>query len=200
MYLPKHFQVEDHSTLYAFIAAKSFATLVSVIDGAPFATHLPMLIDVDEAGGATLLGHVAMGNKHHRVFDGEHETLAIFHGPHAYVSPAWYAKAPAVPTWNYVAVHVTGRPVMVDDEAWLAAFVDRLTAYFDPDYATASPEIQGYAEMKSKLLKGIVGFRMPVERIEGKYKLSQNRSEADRQGVIDHLSATEPAVAELMQD
>src|SRR4051794_37357742 len=113
MYLPKHSRVEDQSTLYAFIAANSFATLVSVIDGAPFATHLPMLIDVDDDSGATLLGHVAMGNKHQKVFDGEPETLAISHAPPACVPPAWYAAPPAVPTWNYAAVHVAGRPVVV---------------------------------------------------------------------------------------
>jgi transcriptional regulator len=195
MYLPGHFEIRDEAKLDRFIAANSFATLVSLVGGSLFASHIPMLLDRDGAGKATLLGHVAIGNKHQRAFDGEHEALAIFHGPHSYVSPAWYAEAPAVPTWNYAVVHVHGYPRAVEDETWLSDFVDRLTRIFDPEYA-ARTELP--AEFKSRMLKGIVGFRMPVDRIEGKYKLSQNRSQADQRGVIDALG--EHDLASMMRE
>jgi transcriptional regulator len=192
MYLPKHFEETDRAALYEFIAAHSFAALVSTVNGSLFATHLPLLLDHDDDGNATLIGHVARGNKHQLAFDSESESLAIFQGAHAYVSPLWYAESPAVPTWNYSVVHAYGRPQMVEDEEWLSALVDRLTAHFDPAY---SAEVEFPPEYKAGLLKGIVGFRMPVDRMEGKYKLSQNRSEADQRGVIEALQGHEVALA-----
>src|SRR5688572_30296662 len=136
MYLPKHFEVTDRAVLYEFIAAHSFATLVSTVASSLFATHLPLLLDLDAAGNATVVGHVARGNRHRLAFDSESESLAIFQGAHSYISPAWYAESPAVPTWNYSVVHVYGRAQIIEDETWLSGFVDRLTAYYDPAYAT----------------------------------------------------------------
>src|SRR5262249_39789477 len=112
MYIPGAFAVEDRAVLYDFLDRFGFATLVSVVDGAPFGPPLPMLLDRE---GGRLLGHVARANPHWHGFDGEREALVVFHGPHAYVSPSWYAAALAVPTWNYAAVHVYGRPRPVTD-------------------------------------------------------------------------------------
>lgn len=194
MYVPKHFEVDDEATLRAFIEANSFATLVSNLEGALFATHLPLLVESDAEGRLTLLGHVAAANQHQRAFDGQSEALAIFHGPHAYVSPRWYEAPAAVPTWNYAVVHAYGRLHRIDDPGGLAELVDRLTDVHDGDFAASD----AVADLKARLLKGIVGFRMPVERLEGKFKLSQNRSAADRLGVIQALG--DHPVAAMMQE
>lgn len=189
MYIPDAFRVEDAETTSAFIDAYPFATLVSVVEGAPFASHLPLLLD-REAG--TLLGHVARPNPHASVFDGATEALAIFHGPHAYISPAWYV-APGVPTWNYAAVQVRGHPRRVEEGERLAEVVARLTARFEGEDSAVVAALRGTGAPPAgldprKLLKGIVGFEMKIERIEGKFKLGQNRSAADRAKMLEHLS------------
>jgi transcriptional regulator len=191
MYIPKYFEVTDRETLFDFIDAHSFGTLVGTVEGSLFATHLPLLVD---RGRGLLLGHVAMGNRHWRAFNSQGEALAIFEGPHAYVSPRWYATSPAVPTWNYAVVHVYGRPRTMEEPA-LAALVDRLSALYDPEYAAvgALPD-----EFKNRLLKGIVGFELPIDRLEGKFKLGQNRPEGDVLGMLDNLAASDdPTAREL---
>ena len=145
MYIPKSFQVTDPEVLAAFIRAHSFATLVSAVDGTPFATHLPLLLDQ-----GTLLGHVARANPHWQAFDGQREALAIFHGPHAYISPTWYATGPAVPTWNYAAVHVYGAPRLIEGEA-LAALVDRLPKKELASYLNLSPETLSRLKARGKI-------------------------------------------------
>lgn len=191
MYIPKSFQITDPEVLAAFIRAHSFATLISAVDGAPFATHLPLLLDQGR-----LLGHVARANPHWQAFDGQRQALAIFHGPHAYVSPTWYATSPAVPTWNYAAVHVYGTARLVEGDA-LAALVDRLVATYE---ATQPQPWSGElpAEYQAKLLQAIVGFELEIERIEGKFKLGQNRSREDQLGVLGRLEASaDPATQAL---
>ena len=111
--------------------AHPFATLVSVADGAPFATHVPLLLDAERGPLGTLVGHVAAPNPHSAAFDERAQALAIFHGPHAYVSPRWYASGPNVPTWNYVAVHAIGRPRGIDDPARVRALLARTAAVFE---------------------------------------------------------------------
>ncbi len=183
MYIPAAFAVADQATLFDFIERHGFATLVSVVEGTPFATHLPMLLDRDRN---LLLGHVARANPHWRAFDGAREALVIFQGPHAYVSPSWYATAPAVPTWNYAAVHVYGVPRVLDGEAQLEQILTRLVDRYEGSAETAwrydLPD-----EYRRKLLHGIVGFEVPIARIEGKFKFGQNRSAEDRRGMLEHL-------------
>src|SRR5688572_2480299 len=120
MYVPKHFSESDPETLTGIVAAYGFATLVTDVDGAPSATHVPLLLEGNCAPGGRLVGHVARANPHWRSFDGR-TALAIFHGPHGYVSPRWYATSPAVPTWNYAAVHAYGAPRVIDDPVWTSA-------------------------------------------------------------------------------
>jgi transcriptional regulator len=197
MYIPTAFRADDRSALYDLIDRHGFGTLVSVIDGTPFATHLPLLLD---RGRGVLLGHVARANPHWHALAGSAEALAIFHGPHAYVSPSWYAPAPAVPTWNYAAVHVYGTPRLLD-EAGLRDLVGRLVEQYES--GRARPWTMDLPEdYMGKMLRAIVGFEIPIERIEGKFKLSQNRSTEDRAGVIAALaagSAEERALAEFMK-
>jgi len=201
MYVPRHFAMESREDALAFVRANSFAVLVSTgEDGVPFATHVPLLVD---AAGEKLIGHMARANPHWKLFDGKRPALAVFAGPHAYVSPRWYASAPQVPTWNYVAVHVTGRPRVIEDMAAIHDMLDRLGQANEGDYPnawsfTALPE--KYVE---GMVRGIVAFEIPIATIEGKAKLSQNKNDADVAGAVAGLSTTGSAearaVAELME-
>jgi transcriptional regulator len=196
MYIPASFRADDRAVLHEFIDRHSFATLVTVVDGAPFATHLPVLLDRQRGA---LLGHVARANPHWRAFDGSAESLMIFAGPHAYVSPSWYATHPAVPTWNYAAVHVYGVPSVLD-EARLQELLDRLVRRYEA--GRERPWTMDLpADYLRKMVQAIVGFEMPIARMEGKFKLSQNRSAEDRERVIAALAAgdaDERALSEFM--
>ena len=197
MYIPKAFHVSDSSVLEAFITHHGFATLVSTVDGRLFATHLPLLLDRTESAQGVLLGHVARANPHWRAFDGQQEALAMFHGPHAYISPSWYTPSPAVPTWNYAVVHVYGVPRVVDDEVWLAHLVDRLVARYEADMPVPWPGVLP-AAFKADLLQAIVGFTMEITRVEGKFKLGQNRPPGDQLGVVRQLEVSADPIAQAL--
>lgn len=187
MYIPPAFREDRPEVLADFISANAFATLITAGAGGLVATHLPLLYD---APRGTLAGHLARGNPQCADLVDGAEALAIFTGPHAYVSPRWYAKAPAVPTWNYTAVHAYGRVRRIEDPEPLARMVAELSRVYEAD----APAPWRYEEMPETfvngLLKGIVGFELSVTRLEGKYKLSQNRSREDRASVIAWLEAT----------
>jgi transcriptional regulator len=203
MYIPTPFREDRLDVLHEAMRQNSFATLVSLGPDGLIATHLPLLLDPTRGTHGTLIGHVARENPHWRAFDGDQETLAIFNGPHAYISPSWYTTAYAVPTWNYVTVHAYSRPRLVEDEAGLYDIVAKTVATFEQqfDYAWDLEARRDYAE---KLLKNIVGFEMTITRLEGKRKLSQNRPKADQEGVIAGLEAgSDPlglAVANIMRE
>jgi len=201
MYVPAAFRVDDAARLGEFIVRHSFATLVTQEGGAPFASHLPMLFHAGEGAHGTLVSHMARANPQWRHFSEGREALAIFHGPHAYISPAWYQTHPAVPTWNYAVVHAYGTPRLIEDHDRIAALLREMIQRHEaprPDpWPGDLPE-----EYLGKMIQGIVAFEMPVLRVEGKFKLGQNRSAADLQGVHEALakspSAEDRAVAELM--
>jgi transcriptional regulator len=186
MYIPKAFEVTDPNTIRAFVEAHSFATLVTSLEAEMFATRLPLILDFDASGKGTLTGHVARANPHWRSFDGECPALAMFDGPHAYVSPNWYATSPAVPTWNYATVHIYGAPHIIDDAGRVEAIVDRLSTIHEAGMPTTWHETLP-ADFKAKLLKGIVGFEMAIDRFEAKFKLGQNRPLEDQIGAVEHL-------------
>ncbi len=192
MFIPSSFRIDDHDTLLAFIERYGFATLISTDpNGVPFATHVPLLLD---RSSDLLLGHIARANPQWETF-GDRESLAIFHGPHAYVSPSWYTVAPAVPTWNYAAVHVYGTPRVIDADR-TADVVDRLVSKYEKPRPNPWPgELPD--DYRRRLLAGIVGFEMPLTRIEGKFKLGQNRSAEDRAGTVAGLRADGGEAAEL---
>jgi transcriptional regulator len=195
MYVPKAFREDDVARLHGFLRAWSFALLVTDVDGVPVATHLPLVLD--EGSETRLIGHVARPNPQWQTFDGTRQALAIFAGPHAYVSPTWYASAPAVPTWNYAAVHAYGRPRVLEGPEATRDAVARLVALHDPAWRLDDQPTEFIAGM----LRGIVAFEMPIERLEGKLKMSQNRPAVDRAGVARVLGAggaAERAVADLM--
>jgi len=199
MYLPRHFSEERIDVLAGMIAAHPFATLVSLGDDGLVATHLPLLWDPQPAPFGTLRGHVARPNPQASATHSGRDALAIFHGPHAYVSPSWYPSkrehGKVVPTWNYVVVHAYGPLTLIDDADWLRAFVTRLTdreesAFAAPWRVTDAPE-----PFVAQMLKGIIGIEIPVRRLEGKWKLGQNRPAADSEGTIDGLRASGDADA-----
>ena len=196
MYIPHHFEA-DAALTTTWIAQAPFATLVSAdADGRPFATHLPLML-LEES--RQLIGHVAKANPHWQYWERSPTALAIFHGPHAYISPSWYATTAAVPTWNYTAVHVTGTVQAVhaspDKEAMLAQLIEQTEPAFATRWASMA------ASIRHGMLDAIVGLTLQVERVEAKAKLSQNRSAADRAGVMDALQSGHDdarAIAALM--
>jgi transcriptional regulator len=208
VYVPPHFRVDDVAELHAAIRAFPLATLVTDGPNGLTANHVPMLLDADAGPHGALLAHVARANAQWRDLERGVETLAIFCGPNAYVTPSWYATkretGAVVPTWNYIAVHAYGRPRTFDDPERLRTLVERLTAHHEAE--RAEPWAVGDAPPAyiAGQLRGIVGIELRIERLVGKWKLSQNRGEADRDGVADGLAASPAprarAVAEAMRD
>ena len=199
MYVPSHFHLEESGAMAA-VAARSAGTIVVAHEGGFEASLVPWVLD-----GNRLLGHVARPNPLARLLTGPAACLVLFYVADTYVSPSWYpSKAEhgqVVPTWNYEAVHLHGTVRLVDDLAWIRGQIEALTLRHEggrtePWSVSDAPE--GYV---AKLAKGIVGIEVTVERVEGKAKLSQNKSDADRAGVVAGLSSgpARPTVLELMR-
>jgi transcriptional regulator len=202
MYLPEAFREEDSTRLEALVRRHSFGTLVSVQGGQPFASHLPLLLDTGLQRHGKLLGHMARSNPQWQSLAQGQRVLAIFQGPHAYVSPSWY-RTPGVPTWNYAVVHVYGTARLIENPEALVELVTRLTAISEGDSAAAwTPDLS--SEMQQRMLRMIVGFEVDIQEVQGKFKLNQNRSTEDQRRVIQRLrqrgSAGGIAVADLMAD
>jgi transcriptional regulator len=203
MYTPRPFLITDRDIILSLIRRHSFATVVSQdADGAPVASHLPVLHRMNASGNDVLITHMARANPQWRQWTAERELLTIFQGPHAYVSPGWYHSSPMVPTWNYAAVHVYGVPRLIEDDGDMLAMLRGITDHFEAGQA------QPYGtrltdEHMQRLLHGLVGFEISVTRMETTFKLSQNRSPEDRDGVIAALAASKDPmdreVALLMQ-
>lgn len=197
LYSPPAFSVNDQNALIEAVAAARFATLVSNAEQGPVITHLPLFLAATQGPMGTLIGHVARANPHWKMADQTRPSIAIFHGPDAYVSPNWYpSKAEtgkAVPTWNYRVIHAEGTLRIHDDPDWLRVAVSRLTDRHeagrnDPWRLEDAPEDYIRAQ-----LRGIVGISLEITGLKGKEKLSQNRQEPDRQGVIAGLAGEDDA-------
>jgi transcriptional regulator len=202
MYVPAAFAESEPKTLHRLILDNAFGLLLSVDGGVPVASHLPFVVDPAADRNGMLFAHMARANTQWRGFDGQAEALAIFQGPHGYVSPRWYRPGNAVPTWNYAAVHAYGVPRIVEDSAMVRRQQAALAAVYEAGRADAWTLDGESAKYIDGMLRGIVAFEMPIARLEGKFKLSQNRSAEDRAGVIDGLRATgrsgDAALADLM--
>jgi len=205
MYIPKAFREDDIATLHEFLHAYSFATLLTTTRDVdlPQISHLPFLLDEKRGPYGTLSGHLARANPQWQDFDADREVVVVFQGPHTYISPSWYAANDAnVPTWNYSAVHAYGKPRILEDDAvvyrLLQALVQKFEASFEVPWEYCAP-----AESLPQRLRGIVAFDIEITRLEGKFKLSQNRTSADRSRVITALQASgdehNAAVSTLMQ-
>ena len=186
MYIPKHFEIKEVAWARSFMSEHRFATLVTIRDGEPFATHLPLVYDPEPEPYGTLLGHVARANPHWESFGALQ--LAIFTGPHAYVSPTWYRSGGhAVPTWNYTAVHAYGQARILEGAGavrdLLVRLTDREEAGLTPRYTVDAQDEEYVAHM----MRQIVAFEIPILRLEAKAKLSQNRPPVDRENVARML-------------
>ncbi|MFO0988979.1 MAG: FMN-binding negative transcriptional regulator [Alphaproteobacteria bacterium] len=193
MYNPKHFQETRPEILGEFMRAHPFATLVSLGGEGLVGTHLPMLWDPEPAPYGTLTGHIARPNPHGKGARDGVESLAIFTGAQAYISPGWYPSkrehGKVVPTWNYVAVHAYGTLRIVDDAEWLRRLVTRLTDVHESVSAVPWKVTDAPDAFIDQMLKGIVGVELAITRLEGKWKLSQNRPEPDQAGTMAGLDA-----------
>jgi transcriptional regulator len=192
MYQPDHFRVEDVSQMHALMRARPFAALVSAGPAGLYASHLPTVLKDDSRYGV-IECHLARANPHCRDLAEGNEALMIFQGPEGYITPNWYlSKAEhgkVVPTWNYAVVHATGRPEVMTEKAWLLRHVTELTAQQERTEAkpwALSDAPDSYIDV---MLRGIVGFRFAITRLEGKWKMSQNREVKDREGVVQGLNA-----------
>ncbi|MCW0236685.1 MAG: FMN-binding negative transcriptional regulator [Ferrovibrio sp.] len=184
MYIPAHFAQPNREAQFGLIEAHAFGQLISGSGPEMIASHVPFLLDRDRGAHGTLICHLAAANTQVAALDGQ-EVLCIFQGPHGYVSPNWYARKPAVPTWNYMVVHGYGRARVTRDAAALRGIVDRLSRIYEgPDGWKLDDEPDSFFD---GLVRGIVGIEIPLTRLEGKYKLSQNRTLADIDGVIANL-------------
>lgn len=215
MYIPTSFREDNPERLLAFMRAHSFATVVSTIDGVPFATHIP--VSIEQRGNTVVLtGHVSKANAHARAFAparpepaDDHTideattvaiphamSLVIFSGPHAYVSPSAYEARESVPTWNYIAVHATGvlhSVLFTDTPENMETMLDTMIAQYDPSYGAQWRDLP--AKFRDGMMRGVVGFEMPVQHLEGKFKLSQNRSAHDQTAVEAMLAASDDVSA-----
>src|SRR5262245_29795394 len=191
MYIPKAFEGSE-PVGREIMQAHSWALLITADEtGAPIATHLSLLWQDDGSEHGCLLGHMARANPHWKLFARAVDSLALFWGPHAYVSPTWYTPGVKVPTWNYVTVHAYGRPQIIDDTAGALDVLAKLAAQYEGT-GSESWSLQrlppGNAEAQTR---GIVAFRVPLSRVETKLKLSQNRDLEDRHRVIARLEASD---------
>jgi transcriptional regulator len=204
MYTPPAFREDDRETLHAAIRACDLATLVSPGDDLPEITHLPLLLEPGEPD--RIVGHLAKANPQIEALRRRPRAIAVFRGLDAYVTPSWYATkretGKVVPTWNYVAVHAVGTVTLVEEPAALRALVDRLTQHHESRREHAWAVDDAPEPFIQAQLRGIVGVVLRVERLIGKWKMSQNRPEADRSGVVAGLETSpdqrERAVARLV--
>ena len=191
MYIPPLFKEDRIDVLHDAIRRTGLATLVTLTADGLIASHVPMLLDPDPAPYGTLIGHVARPNPQARGAIGE--ALAIFQGPEAYITPSWYATKRAtgkvVPTWNYVAIHAYGTVEFFDDRERLRDVVTRLTEREETPRAEPWAVTDAPADFTDGMLKGIIGFALTITRLEGKWKMSQNRPAEDRAGVVAGLQA-----------
>lgn len=200
MYIPNANRVDERAELVAFMGAHSFATLVSLVQGELFATHLPLVV-VQQGEQTLLRGHLAKANPHWQELATQREILVIFQGPHAYISPSHYEKWESVPTWNYIAVHAYGSARLIQDEAGLLATLTELIAANEATYQQQWDSLP--EKFRHGMLNGIVAFEIAITRLEGKFKLSQNRPAGDQERVAtalaDHPDLTIAAIGHYMQ-
>jgi transcriptional regulator len=201
VYIPEHFRLRHDAEAIAFMQANPFAILISSTDAGPFATHLPLIVREAE-GKVVLRGHVGKANPHWRYLEQQPQCLTIFHGPHAYISPSNYTARESVPTWNYAAVHLYGNARVYSSPDELQSMLDELIATFEAAYAGQWDSLN--QTFRDHMLSHIVGFEITATKIEGKFKLSQNRPRQDQANVIASLEKAEDSaisgVARMMKE
>lgn len=187
VYIPSHFAEPRREVLADFIRDHNFGILVTAGAGGMIASHIPFLYDAGDGPQGTLWAHLARGNQQLKDLGAGQEALAIFEGPHGYITPRWYATHPAVPTWNYSIVHAYGTAEPIEDVAELERLVARLAEHHEAGAETPWRLADQPEKYRQGMLRGISGFAIRVTRLEGKFKLSQNRDATDRARVIAGL-------------
>jgi transcriptional regulator len=199
MYTPKHFQLNNEQEAIGFMQRYSFATIVTATNNVPFATHIPFLVEQRE-GRIILASHFAKANPQAAEIIGK-DVLVIFTEPHAYISPKHYEKETNVPTWNYIAVHAYGKPSILPEGEETADLLARMISNYETDYLAQWNGLPD--EYKQRMMKGIVAFEIMVDDLQGKQKLSQNRSEVEKENIINALSkssdTTEAEIGKYME-
>ncbi len=185
MFVPEQFEMPELATQHNFIREFGFGVVVSH-SGSLSATHLPFVLDANEGDLGVLYAHCAKANPFWKNLEGQN-VLVIFTGPHGYISPSWYLNKPAVPTWNYTAVHASGTATLLDSKNTLKA-VDKVVEQYEPQLLINGDIVTD--SIKQKLLAGIVGFKIELNKLEGKLKLGQNKNNLDQQAVYQALSTS----------
>ena len=202
MYVPKHHEETDISILHALIRSHPLGAWVTSGDGELLANHIPFLLDPARGEHGTLVGHVARANRVWQSFSRTIHSLVIFQGPEAYITPSWYpskhAHGKAVPTWNYAVVHAHGLPRAIEDRDWLLRHVAQLTDAHEADQALPWKVSDAPRDFTERLINAIVGIEIPIAHLVGKWKVSQNRPEPDKRGVIAGLLGREDARSQEM--
>jgi transcriptional regulator len=193
MYVRQHFAETDVAVLHALIRAQPLGLWATQTDSELLVSHVPFLLDAARGPYGTLVSHVPRANPIWQAFSRTVPSVVVFQGPNAYISPSWYpskhAHGKAVPTWNYVAVHAHGVPVTVEDKSWLVRHLNELTDTHEATQRLPWKVSDAPADFLDKMLEQIVGIEIPITKLVGKWKLSQNRPEPDRLGVVAGLLA-----------
>jgi len=192
MYNPKHFEERDITVLHALIRSHPLSTWVTIAGGELLANHVPFFVDPARGANGTLVGHVARANPVWNSFSKDVPSLVVFQGPEGYISPSFYASkkehGKVVPTWNYAVVHAYGIPCVIDDAAWLRKHVTAMTDLQESRHPPGEWKVtDAPADFIESMVKMIVGIEIPIDRIDGKWKMSQNRAMADRAGTVAGL-------------
>jgi transcriptional regulator len=203
MYIPKANEETRIPVMHALMRSQPFASLVTLNAGGFIATHLPLVLEDNGTEFGILKGHISRANPQWQGLTASVEALAIFSGPQHYISPSWYpAKqehGKVVPTWNYAVVHAYGTLQLVNDTTWLLAHLESLTNQHEAAFPAPWKVSDAPADYINQLTNGIIGFELPIRKLEGKWKLSQNRSIADREGVVEGLNDLATPESEHME-
>jgi transcriptional regulator len=202
MYIPKHFELQDRQAIFDLMRQNSFATVVNIVDGLPFATHVPVTIRPDMGEMGSLRTHLARANPQWQAFAEDTEILLVFQGDHSYVSPLWYTKHPSVPTWVYMTVHVYAKPRIVSQPEEVKALLLEMVETYEGSDAKAWKMQDLPESYLNGMIQGIVAVELEITRMQGVLKLDQHKNEGDRRGVVEALQKsafeTERAVGVAM--
>lgn len=204
MYIPKQHEESNVAVLHALIRAHPLATWATPGDGELIVNHLPFLIDPSRGPYGTLLGHVSRANTVWQCFSKTVPSVVVFQGADAYITPSWYpskhAHGKAVPTWNYAVVHAHGTPLVIEDKAWLLEHLNQLTDTHEAGQALPWKVSDAPVEFTDHMIERIVGIEIPISKLLGKWKVSQNRPKPDRLGVVAGLLAKNDPQSNEMAD
>ncbi len=190
MFIPNSFKFEDRAEKIAFMKQYSFATIITVKDNVPIATQLPFVID-DSSDNLILSSHFAIANEQTKYIEAN-TSLVIFTEPHAYISPVHYDKHESVPTWDYIAVHAYGKAKIIEDENEKIKALEQMIRFYEKDYLQQWESLSD--KFKKGMMRGIVAFELEVTDLQGQKKLSQNKTEIERQRIVEHLEQSNNTV------